>query len=216
MVIISISITTSTCIRIRQNADREGCYWQRWIAPSEICITVQIIRKPNPIVVSLLILNYSCFKKYMLPTADVKLPSLFVCSSANWGYKGMFRGGGGNLRVWTTESSITWRSGGSLTAAIVTYWVTCILAVLAVLGRNLGISSSQNVLSFLWFSSALPKNWANATESRSTSLFSGDRMYRWRYLTGYLKRPKSVNASLLWRISGEIQANQKRRNILIE
>lgn len=46
--------------------------------------------------------------------------------------------------------------------------------------------------------------------------FSGDRMYRWRYLTGYLKRPKSVNASLLWRISGEIQANQKRRNILIE
>ena len=55
MVIISISITTSTCIRIRQNADREGCYWQRWIAPSEICITLQIIRKPNPIVVSLLI-----------------------------------------------------------------------------------------------------------------------------------------------------------------
>ena len=65
---------------------REGCYWQRWIAPSvpsEICITLQIIRKPNPIVVSLLISDYSCFKRYMLPMADVKLPSLFVCSSAN-------------------------------------------------------------------------------------------------------------------------------------
>ena len=57
MVIISISITTSTSIRIRLKnyVVREGCYWQRWIAPSEICITLQIIRKPNPIVVSLLI-----------------------------------------------------------------------------------------------------------------------------------------------------------------
>ena len=57
MVIINISITSSTSIRIRLKnyADREGCYWQRWIAPSEICINLQIIRKPNPIVVSLLI-----------------------------------------------------------------------------------------------------------------------------------------------------------------
>ena len=57
MIIISISVTISTSIRTRLKnyADREGCYWQRWIAPSEICITLQIIRKPNPIVVSLLI-----------------------------------------------------------------------------------------------------------------------------------------------------------------
>ena len=170
----------------------------------------------------------------MHPTADVMLRSLFVCSSANCGYKGMFsladilqigqwriqgRGPGGRpppyLRVFSTGPPVIWRSG-SLTVAIVIHWVACILAVLAVLGRNLAISSSQNVRSFLWFSSALPKNWAKATESRSRSLFSGYRMYCWSHLTRYLKCPNLVNASLLWRISGEIQANQKRRNILVE
>ena len=160
----------------------------------------------------------------MLPTADVKLPSLFVCSSVNWGYKGMFSlanilqiaqwriqgrgqtGGGGGISGSGRPSLPYLKVWWILHCSNCHTWVACILA----------ISSSQNVRSFLSFSSALPKNWANATESRSTSLFSGDRMYRWRYLTGYLKRPNSVNASLLWRISGEIQANQKRRNILIE
>ena len=32
---------------MKNYADRGGCYWPRWITPSEICIILYILQKPN-------------------------------------------------------------------------------------------------------------------------------------------------------------------------
>ena len=32
---------------MKNYADQGGCYWPRWITPSEICIILYILQKPN-------------------------------------------------------------------------------------------------------------------------------------------------------------------------
>ena len=49
-----------------------------------------VLRKPNPIIVSLFIQKKNHTLKMTYTSNDVKFPFLFACFSANSGFKGMF------------------------------------------------------------------------------------------------------------------------------
>ena len=64
--------------RMKNYGDRGGCYRPRRITPSEISITVHMIRKPNSKLVSLFIQKNSYFKNI----AKASLPPSMLSSSS--------------------------------------------------------------------------------------------------------------------------------------
>ena len=158
------------------------------ITPSEICILLHMIRKPNSIIVLLFIENISNFLT-SLPFRRLSSNSRTVS-----GHK-------------TTVLSDTPQKVYNINWAIY-FAYSCI--PFAQLVSNLTISSSDSFESLLIF---LVQSGIN-----SYAASPGNEADRWwpsnRFYCSLL--PNMVKASWLWRISWGIEANQKRLNILNE
>ena len=61
---------------MKNQADRGGCY-PRWITPSEVCLILHTLRKPNSLITLLFIQNHSQFKNI----AKTCLPASILSSS---------------------------------------------------------------------------------------------------------------------------------------
>ena len=62
---------------MKNKADRGGCY-PRWITPSEVCLILHTLRKPNSLITLLFIQNNSQFKNI----AKTRLPASILSSSS--------------------------------------------------------------------------------------------------------------------------------------